>query len=186
MKRIILFAAVLVTSLHAISQTDSLRKTVATTPVKKVAVGTDTKPATIQPQGDKLIRDPKLPDLKIVSFTVSYVNSLVVDGKTKHTIEINYSLKNEGTVAVSKNSFGVQGWISYDAAFPKSIPACGQTVSSFANDMLKPGDSHAGSFRCTAEFNKNNRIVYTLYVDEDNTVKELSEGNNSAQLTIQL
>ena len=105
MKQIIAFA-LLATSLYANSQTDSSKKRIETMPVKKTVVTAETKPATLQPQGDKLIRDPKLPDLKIVSFTVTYINSQVVDGKTKHNIEINFTIKNEGTVAVAKSDQG--------------------------------------------------------------------------------
>lgn len=186
MKRIIFFMLIAAFFLRANSQTDSARKRIELYPVKKAVATPGSKPATLQPQGDKLIRDPQLPDLKMVSVTVTYISSQVVDGKTKHTIEINYSLKNEGTVPVAKNLFGVQGWIGYDPSFPKTISACGQILSPFANDMLKPGDTHSGSFRCTAEFNKNSRIIYTLLVDGDNFIKELSEENNSAQLNIQL
>jgi CARDB len=185
MKQIIAVILILATCFYAKSQTD-LKKTTETRPAKKTAASTESKPATLQPQGDRLIPDPKLPDLKMVSLAVTYINSQVIDGKTKHSIEVNFTLKNDGTVAVDKYLFGVQGWIGYDAAFPKTIAACGIALSHYAGNMLNPGETYTNSFRCTAAFNKNSPIIYTLYTDEDNRIKELTEGNNSAQLTIQL
>ncbi len=125
-----------------------------------------------------------LPDIKIVSFKINYLNSQEVNGELKHTYEIAYLLKNEGNISVSADSIGVQGFISYQMPFPTTSTACGALINSFPGLILNPGATHRGSYKCTSKIDKSNNPVYILYVDYNNIVRELNEQNNKEQMPI--
>lgn len=116
----------------------------------------------------------KLPDLKIVSFTVSY---MVGSG-----IIINYTIKNEGTAPVAKGSVGLQGLIGFGPTDTRPFAGCGTTLG-LSYQFLNPGESESGSYQCT-NINKSPNLYYTLILDYNNEVKELNENNNKAQTTI--
>ena len=125
-----------------------------------------------------------LPDLKLSTLSFSFVGSQVVEGVTKHTFQINYTVKNEGTLTVAANTVYLQGYIRFTGTNPRTVPACGSVITSLSSQMIPAGASYSGWFRCTAAFDKNNPPLYLLDLDPGNSVKELNEQNNSAQMTI--
>jgi hypothetical protein len=181
MKQSILFAALLLslTSLQAqISNPKLSVKTTRTTDtVKQVGIKVNAPNTYVKPPAP-------LPDLRLSTLGFSFVNSQVVDGVTMHTFQINYTVKNEGTLAIAANSVHLQGYASFGGTNPRTVPACGSTLTTLAWQMIPAGATFSGWFRCTMAFDKNNPPLYKLYVDPDNTVKEISEDNNGAQMTI--
>ena len=178
MKHIISLMLVMIV-LNANSQTDTLNKGTSA-PTKILPATTIQKPVTLQQPAGKNTTIPKLAELRIVSFDVKYLSSQT----TSHTIEITYTIKNDGNLAVSAASVKMQGYISYDASKPNLMAACGGGFGALASDMINPGATYTGSFRCTLVFEKTWKPVYTLEVDYGNKVKEADEQNNTAQKTI--
>jgi len=124
------------------------------------------------------------PDLRLTAVSFSLVSTQVVDGVTTHTFQINFTVKNEGNLAVAANTVYLQGWITYTGASPRTIAGGGRVVTSIAGQMINPGEARSESFRTTAAFDKNNPPIYKLVIDSDNLVKESNEENNMAQTTI--
>lgn len=186
MKQAIFFAGIIMLALNAYSQTDSTKTKVLSKDKSKAVLNTNNSGFVKDQQQRRsgTTSPAQLPDMKITSFNVRYVSSQVINGIMKHTLEISYTVKNEGTVSLPASSVALQGWIGYETAYPKIILGCGQALSTIASEILNPGASYTGSFMCTAQFDKNNHPIYTLYLDETNTVKELNEQNNTAQMTI--
>jgi hypothetical protein len=120
----------------------------------------------------------KLPDLKIVSFTVSFLDKALGDG-----IEINYTVKNEGTVAVAKGLVSITGMIGYGAADTRPFAGCGSGLG-LNYEFLNPGETGSGSYRCYTHIERTGNPVYTLTLDRNNSIKELNENNNMAQASI--
>lgn len=125
-----------------------------------------------------------LPDIKLVSFKINYLGSQDANGEIIYNYEINYVLKNEGNISVAADSIGVQGYLSYQTPVPTTISACGALINRVPGLILTPGYTHRGYYRCSSKIDRNNNPVYMLYVDNNNTVKELNEQNNMAQLPI--
>ncbi len=124
------------------------------------------------------------PDLRLTAVSFSLVNTQIVNGVTTHTFQINYTVKNEGNMAVAANTVFLQGWITYTTPSPRTTAGCGAVITTLAGQMINPGATIANSFRCTASFDKNNPPIYKLVIDSDNLVKESNEDNNMAQTTI--
>lgn len=183
MKQVIFFTATLALCLNAYSQLDNTKRKISTKETPKTLVIDNQKYIKGQ-KGENTAPPAQLPDLKIVSFNVNYLSTQVVDGVTKHTVEISYTIKNEGMLSLPANTVDLQGWIGYDPSYPKVTAAGGRVLSPIATEVINPGATYQGSFRSTAAFDKNNHPVYTLFLDDANRVKELNEQNNSAQMTI--
>ena len=178
MKHIIPLILVLI-AFNANSQADTLNKGTSV-PSKTLPATITQKPIALQQPAGKNTTIPKLAELRIVSFDVKYLNSQT----TSHTIEISYTIKNDGNLPVSAASVTMQGYISYDASKPNLMAACGGGFGALASEMINPGATHSGSFRCTLVFEKTWKPVYTLEVDYGNKIKEADEQNNTAQKTI--
>jgi hypothetical protein len=168
------------------TKADSLKQvTLKQTPVhtinnsKPPATSAATPPATTNSTQD-------LPDLRILELTVMAAGTQVVNGETKPILEISFTIVNQGNVPVVASTVGLQGWIGYNQTNPKALAACGIALSSYATEILKPGDKKSGTFRCSAVFNTANNPFYTLDVDAPRTINELNEQNNSFQVAIRL
>lgn len=130
------------------------------------------------------VKKPSLPDLKLTAMNITLVRSELVEGVMKHTIQINYTVKNEGTVDIAANKVFTQGFIFLPGPNQRTIPGCGSVMSTLTWDNVPVGGSFSGSFRCTAAFDKSNPPLYRLHIDPDGLVKELNEENNMGQMTI--
>lgn len=84
------------------------------------------------------------------------MSTQVLDGVTKHLIQITYTVKNKHTAGVLTNMVGWQGWVGYDSGNPKLIAGGEATVSVSATDMINPGDTRERSFKVTVPFDRNN------------------------------
>ena len=125
-----------------------------------------------------------LPDLRLTAVSFSLVSSTVTDGVTTYTFQINYTVKNDGNLAVAANSVYLQGWIHYGGSAPRTTAGCGSAIPAFRTEMINPGAERSASFRCTAAFDRNNPPQYTLSIDRDNLLKESNEDNNSVRTSI--
>jgi hypothetical protein len=177
MKQISFFIILVLAVLHTNAQLDSAKR-------KIVA---KEKPSTLVTDNPRYIKAQpmaQLPDLAFSAFNVSNVSNQVVGGVTKYTLEISYTVKNMGNVAVAEDKILLQGFIGYPQNFPGTTAGCGRVLSASATDIIKPGETRQDSFRCTVSLDRNNHPFYTLQLDYENGVKELNEQNNSAQMTI--
>ena len=120
-------------------------------------------------------------DLRFSTLSFSNVSTKMVDGVATHTFEIHYTIKNDGNLAVNANTVTLQGFI-----FRTNLPTtggCGR-VASTTGEMINPGGSLSGWFRCTLAFDKNNPPLYRLWVDSEHRLNESNEDNNMAQATL--
>jgi subtilase family serine protease len=183
MKYVIFFTVTLSLCLNAKSQIDSTKRKIITKETPKTL--TIDNQRYIKGQKGATSTPPVLmPDLTIVSFDAHYLGTQLVDGVTKNLVQITYTIKNEGNASVPANMVGWQGWITYDSGNPKLIPGGGAAVSASATDVINPGDTRQRSFRVTVPFDKSNHPLYTMYLDDLNTVKESNEQNNVMQKAI--
>jgi hypothetical protein len=165
----------IVLAIACMSTTVSAQKTTVT---KKVdASNTQTLKTTPE---NTLIK--KLPDLRVSALSFSHVSTAMVNGAATHTFQINYTVVNDGNLAVAANTVVLQGFI-HRTNLP-TTGGCGSVVSTQSTEMINPGASRSGFFRCTAPFDKNNPPLYRLWIDSDNILKESNKENNMAQMTI--
>jgi subtilase family serine protease len=169
MKRVQLFMMLLLTANIAMAQ------------VKTLKPGTARSNKQVTPKERSVVQSPaneSLPDLRIVTLIVTYTGDQTAGSEVRRKLEISYTVKNEGTVAVNPAAFGVQGFLS------NGTPGCGGGVNLPAGSLIEPGATASGSFTCSAKFDKTGSPTYTLQVDYGNRIKESNEQNNSAQQTI--
>ncbi|MBC7848283.1 MAG: hypothetical protein H7Y31_01040 [Chitinophagaceae bacterium] len=167
-------------------RTPVTKKTIDTTKAQTIKLSPPNTAVrrTATPATSAIDANALLPDIKLVSFTIKYVSSQEMNGELRHSYEIAYLLKNEGNVAVSADSIGMQGFISYQTPVAATSPACGALINQTSGLILAPGATHKGLYRCTSPVDKLNNPVYILYVDYPNLVRELNEQNNKLQLPI--
>ena len=166
----ILFAAFIST---AVSAQITRATTTTKTDTSKMQTLKTTAPNTyVKPQAD----------LRITALTFTHVKTELVNGVATHTFQINYSVKNEGNLAVSAGNVLLQGFIHHTP--PPTTGGCGRVVGERNGDMINPGATISGWFRCTSAFDRNNPPVYRLWIDSEHLVKESNEDNNMAQSTL--
>jgi hypothetical protein len=135
----------------------------------------------------KAVPEQKLPDLKIVSINISKISSSPdAVGLTKYVFEVSYTVKNEGNIAVEAKTVDVSGTIDYEnATVARPIAGCGSGLPSLSGEMINPGATYDGSYRCYGVSLENSQhYIYTLKVDRSEKVAELNEQNNTAQISI--
>jgi len=129
----------------------------------------------------------KLPDLKIVSISLAKLRgSPGTVGLTSYAFEVSYTIKNEGNVAVDASLVDVGGSIDYEnATVARPIAGSGSGLTTLSGNMINPGATYGGSYRCYNVSLKNSQHYnYLLKVDGSEKVAELNEQNNSAQISI--
>lgn len=129
----------------------------------------------------------KLPDLKIVSISIAKLSSSPeAAGLTKYVFEVSYTIKNEGNIAIDARLVDVGGSIDYEnAAVARPIAGCGSGLTTLSGEMINPGATYGGSYRCyNVSLENSQHYIYLLKVDGSNKVAELNEQNNSAQISI--
>lgn len=149
--------------------------------VKTVKPASIPRDKQISPREKLQVKSPapeSLPDLRIVALSVTYTGDQTIGGETRRKLEISYTIKNEGTIAVNPTAFSVQGFLS------NGLPGCGGGLNLPAGNLLEPGATASGNFTCSAKLDKTGAPVYTLQADYGNRIKESNEQNNSAQQTI--
>ena len=139
---------------------------------------------TLKPKPENVYVKPPAPqaDLRVSALTFSHVSTSVVDGVPTHTFQINYTITNDGNLAVDPRTVFIQGFIHRTNA-PTS-GACGRVLGVLPNETINPGGTLSGFFRCTAAFDRNNPPLYRLWVDYSHAHKESNEDNNMAQSTL--
>ena len=173
MKKISLFFLVAAFASTSVSAQITRATTTTKTDTSKMQTLKTTAPNTyVKPQAD----------LRITALTFTHVKTELVNGVATHTFAINYSVKNEGNLAVAVSSIGLQGFIH--RTNQPTTGACGRVLGDRTGDMINPGATISGWFRCTSAFDRNNPPLYRLWVDSENSLKESNEDNNMAQSTL--
>jgi len=137
--------------------------------------------------GAKAALAQKLPDLKIVSINIAKLSSSPdAVGLTKYAFEVSYTIKNEGNVAIDARTVDIGGTIDYEnATVARPIGGGGQVLTTLSGEMINPGATYGGSYRCyNVSLENSRRYIYTIKADQNNSVIELNEQNNSAQISI--
>jgi hypothetical protein len=139
------------------------------------------------PPAAKAVPPQQLPDLKIVSINIAKLSSSPdAVGMTKYVFEVSYTIKNEGNNAIDARLVDVSGSIDYEnATVARPIAGCGGVLTTLSGNMINPGATYGGSYRCYGVSLENSqKYIYALKVDGSEKVAELNEQNNSAQISI--
>jgi hypothetical protein len=171
MKQIIFLIIAVAAGLNAYSQQKTMRNT-----------KDEPKKLFIQNENSPLV---KLPDLTIDSLSITNLGREEVDGVIKYAIQVSFTVRNIGNVAVAADKLGVQGWIGYDRTDLKMKAAGGIALSIQATEMINPGGILRRSFKSRIAFNNHDQLIYSLFIEKSITVKEFNEENNMAQLILQ-
>ena len=129
----------------------------------------------------------KLPDLKIVSLNIAKLSSSPdAVGLTKYAFEVSFTVKNEGNIAIDARSVDIGGTIDYEnATVTRPIGGGGQVLTTLSGEMINPGATYGGSYRCyNVSLENSRRYIYTIKADQYNSVNELDEQNNTGKISI--
>jgi CARDB len=132
---------------------------------------------------EKNIPVPKLPDLRITAIQVKFYNSASSDSSRRY-LEISYTIRNDGVVAVELEKVGVGGKILSDPASSWEYSGCGSGAFAGSGIMLNAGAEFSGSFRCYTKQAVADVKYYKLTVDTDMRINEISEANNTALTSV--
>lgn len=110
MKQIITFMFLLATCLSAHSQRN----------ITKTSPTTTQKTIKLQQRGENKIIVTKLPDLKFTAFNVTATPS-TSGGITTYTLNISFTVKNDGTLAVLTDDVTLQGCLSNESWITRVI-----------------------------------------------------------------
>ncbi len=174
----ILFIIVLTLSVNTLIQ--------AQTPVSSKYQRTGSIPLTPSPTA-KAYQIQKLPDLKVVSISIAKLrSSQEVTGLTSYDFEVTYTIKNEGNIAIDARSVDIGGTIDYEnATVTRPIGGCGCSLTSLSGEIINPGATYGGSYRChNVSLENSRRYIYSIKVDQNGRVTEINEQNNIAQISI--
>jgi hypothetical protein len=158
----------------------------AQTPVSSKSQRSGSIPLT-PPPAAKSLQPQKLPDLKVISISIAKLSSSqVVAGLTNYAFEVSYTIKNEGNIAIDARSVDIGGTIDYEnATVARPIGGCGGSLTTLSGEIINPGATYGGSYRCSdVSLENSRRYIYSFKVDQNNRVTELNEQNNTAQITI--
>ena len=132
-------------------QTTTKPLTIKTTPLQTVK----STSATTQPTSQST---EKPLDLFLTDVTVIATKT----GTDTYKLQINYTIMNVDTAAISVGNFGVQGVAGIEGSGQPLSPACG-AIAGLSSQTLNPGAKLSGTFYC---FNKQlsgtGRPVYLL------------------------
>lgn len=125
--------------------------TIKTTPPQTVKSSSTTTQQASQPTEKPL-------DLFLTDVTVIATKT----GTDTYKLQINYTIMNVDTAAISLASFGVQGVAGIEGSGQPLSPACG-AVAGLSYQMLNPGARMSGTFYCfNKQFPATGRPVYLL------------------------
>lgn len=163
-------------------------------PVKPI--GTTQKPITLQQQGERNILVPELPDLKFTAFNVTATPS-TSGGITTYTLNISFTVKNDGTVAVLTDDVALQGYLSNESWITRAnkdlsmtgylTAAGGQILSSIPNrgETLAPGASKQISYSIyNKQLGTDPKPIFIITISTGANIKESDSGNNMTYMTI--
>ena len=173
------------------AQTDTLiKKTVTKTVPQKTGTMQTLKPIGLS------TTMPKLPDLKFTNVNIT----TTATGAGVYTLEIFFTVKNEGTAAILTSDVSVQGYLTDETGFARTQdisftgtyrPACGVSLGTGLGadkgETLEAGASKQSSMRCfNVQLQKTPRPVYYITLNPFSDIKELNRDNNRVPTTILL
>jgi hypothetical protein len=138
----------------------------------------------------------KLPDLTFTGVNVT----ATATGVGVYTLEISFTVKNEGTAPILTSDVTIQGYLTDEVGFARTQdisftgtyrPGCGTGLGSglgvYKGEMLQPGESKGSSMRCfNIQLQKTPRPIYYFTINPHSDIKELNMGNNRVPFTILL
>ncbi len=160
---------------HSFCQTDTMKIKTKTLPGNTIQ-----RPVSLQQKAGKNIPAPKLPDLRITSLNVKQISN-PSGGKF---LEINYTVKNDGTAPVDLSKISMTGRIKISETSIREDAGCGSGITTIGGTFLNPGEAHSDSYRCYVVMDFTVYKYYVLSIGTNDTVKELDVTNNSATTTI--
>jgi hypothetical protein len=158
----------------------------AQTPISSKSQRTGSIPLTPSPTA-KSYQAQTLPDLKVISISIAKLSSSqLAAGLTNYAFEVSYTVKNEGNIAIDARSVVIGGTIDYEnATVTRPIGGCGGSLTTLSGNLINPGATYGGSYRChNVSLENSRRYIYSIKVDQNNRVTELNEQNNTAQISI--
>lgn len=192
MKQAIFFAGIIIMTLNGYSQTDTTKRISKTKSVPASTINRSAK-LGIQP---KNAAAAQLPDLKFTSFNVTASAPYVVNGIINYTLNVSYTVKNDGAASVSYEDIVIQGfltnehWIqqTQDPKFTGMFTAVGGgQLSGLKGQTLAPGDSKQVSYYISnKELAKDPKPVLLLIINYLRGPQEITRDNNNAYMTILL
>jgi hypothetical protein len=122
-------------------------------------------------------------DLSIVAFSVRRLPDVTYDGQTKHKLQIDCTLRNNGAIDIPASKVSIGGEVSYAPQDVTGLSACGTTLGSQASDILKSGETRSITYYCTMNFPDNQHLYYNLRITANDRAENNLQ-NNAAQSTI--
>lgn len=190
MKQVIFFMSIIMLNIDAYSQTDTAKKFI--TPKFPGTTISKSEKLGIQP---KNIAAAQLPDLKFTSFNVTATPG-AVNGVTTYTLNVSYTIKNEGAASVPFENIVIQGFITnenyikqtQDPKFTGMFTAAGGgQLPGFKGEMLAPGASKQISYYISnKELAKDPKPVLLLIINYASGPQEITRDNNNVYMTILL
>lgn len=163
-------------------------------PVKPT--GTTPKPITLQQQGERNMLVPKLPDLKFTAFNVTATPS-TSGGITSYTLNISFTVKNNGTVAVLTDDVALQGYLSNESWITRAnkdlrmtaylAAAGGRILSSIPDrgETLAPGASKQISYSISnKQLGTEPKPIFIITIRTSAHIIESDSENNMTYMTI--
>jgi hypothetical protein len=182
MKHILSFTCILAACLNANSQIGEVSKKTTNTSTQKM-VG--------QPPHGLAI---KLPDLKFTAVNVTATPS--APGATTYTLDISYTVKNDGTAAVFTNDVSLQGFLSNESWITNGnkdihmsgyLEAAGGQLLSGRNEALAPGESRLVTYSLhDKQLSKDPNPIFIITINMGGGVKEFDYRNNMTYTIILL
>lgn len=139
-----------------------------------------------------------LPDLKFTSLSVTATPS-PADGADYYSLNITYTVKNDGKVAALADNINIQGYITNEYWLAKEpfnpaltgvfSAACGHVLSNISGkgETIAPGESKQKSYTCSSRrLPRNPKPVYIITINQYNSINESDYSNNRTQMTIPL
>lgn len=125
--------------------------TIKTTPMPAAKSSSSTTPPSSQPAEKSL-------DLYLTDVTVTATKT----GTDIYKLQIDYTIMNVDTAAISQGNFGVQGWVALEGSGQPFAAGGGHTVGLSYN-MLNPGTKVSGTmFAFNVRLSGTGRPVYLL------------------------
>lgn len=121
-------------------------------------------------------------DLIITTVSVGPVVNDHRNGQvTQHRV-IQYTLKNIGTAKADLGKIAMQGFLGYDDVFiiDNMVAACGAVAKQGTGNLINPGATYNGSYKCSYDVVKwRGMKYYLLKADFHNAIQEQNENNNT-------
>lgn len=190
-KLLFIFSLILFTLIAKAQQTETIRNKTKSTAT------TTQKTLKLQQPGDNSSLIPKLPDLKFSSFNVTAIPSSSSGGITTYTLNISFSVKNDGSAGIRTDDVTLAGFLSDETWVTlgkKNLSltgfltaAGGMILSSIPNrgETLLPGATKQITYSLyNKQLGTDPKPIFIIVINTGVNIKESDSGNNMAYMTI--